>query len=145
VAVSFILRITLLFHPITDTTFIWTDEIKIFIFGLFSDVLSLYSPVSVAVFNFHIKRKYLKPYGYIIFGLFVALFLYIASGKSILNEYGGALPKIGLAFVGIKTFIWTSTFLPKQRDKIRYWLFAFVMFLFVVLILQNAISEYFLE
>jgi hypothetical protein len=33
----------------------------------------------------------------------------------------------------IKTFfIWTSTFLPKQRDKIRYWLFAFVMFLFVV-------------
>jgi hypothetical protein len=64
-------------------------------------------------------------------------------GKSILNEYGGALPKIGLAFVGIKTFIWTSTFLPKQRDKIRYWLFAFVMFLFVVLILQNAISEYF--
>jgi hypothetical protein len=87
--------------------------------------------------------KYLKPYGYIIFGLFVALFLYIASGKSILNEYGGALPKIGLAFVGIKLFIWTSTFLPKQRDKIRYWLFAFVMFLFVVLILQNAISEYF--
>jgi hypothetical protein len=42
-----------------------------------------------------------------------------------------------------KTFIWTSTFSTKQRDKIRYWLFAFVMFLFVVLILQNAISEYF--
>jgi hypothetical protein len=62
---------------------------------------------------------------------YLALFLYIASGKSILNEYGGALPKIGLAFVGIKTFIWTSTFLPKQRDKIRYF-FAFVMFLFVV-------------
>jgi hypothetical protein len=39
--------------------------------------------------------------------------------KIILNEYGGALPKIGLAFVGIKTFfIWTSTFLPKQRIKL---------------------------
>jgi hypothetical protein len=74
------------------------------------------------------------------FGLFVALFLYIASGKSILNEYGGALPKIGLA-LGIKLFLFGL--LPKQRDKIRYWLFAFVMFLFVVLILQNAISEYF--
>jgi hypothetical protein len=78
-----------------------------------------------------------------IFGLFVALFLYIASGKSILNEYGGALPKIGLAFVGIKLLFGLLLFLPKQRDKIRYWLFAFVMFLFVVLILQNAISEYF--
>jgi hypothetical protein len=66
-------------HPITDTTFIWTDEIKIFIFGLFSDVLSYTRHrYLVAVFNFHIKRKYLKPYGYIIFWLFVALFLYIA-------------------------------------------------------------------
>jgi hypothetical protein len=53
------------------------------------------------------------------------------------------LPKIGLAFVGIKLFYLDFYFLPKQRDKIRYWLFAFVMFLFVVLILQNAISEYF--
>jgi hypothetical protein len=94
----------------------------------------------VAVFNFHIKREYLKPYGYIIFGLFVALFLYIASGKSILNEYGGALPKIGLAFVGIKLLFGLLLFY-QNRDKIRYWLFAFVMFLFVVLILQNAISE----
>jgi hypothetical protein len=68
----------------------------------------------VAVFNFHIKRKYLKPYGYIIFGLFVALFLY-ASGKSILNEYGGALPKIGLAFVGIKLLFGLLLFLPKQE------------------------------
>jgi hypothetical protein len=78
-------------------------------------------------------------------GLFVALFLYIASGKSILNEYGGALPKIGLAFVGIKTFYLDFYFLPKQRDKIRYWLFAFVMFCsyLLFLILQNAISEYF--
>jgi hypothetical protein len=118
VAVSFILRITLLFHPITDTTFIWTDEIKIFIFGLFSD-FCLYTRhrYLVAVFNFHIKRKYLKPYGYIIFGLFVALFLYIASGKSILNEYGGALPKIGLAFVGIKTFLFGLLLFYQNKEN----------------------------
>jgi hypothetical protein len=73
---------------------------------------------------------------------YLALFLYIASGKSILNEYGGALPKIGLAFWH-KTFLFGLLLFLKQRDKIRYWLFAFVMFLFVVLILQNAISEYF--
>jgi hypothetical protein len=48
-AVSFILRITL-FHPITDTTFIWTDEIKIlylvyfqmFCFILATGILWLY-------------------------------------------------------------------------------------------------------
>lgn len=106
VAVSFMLRIILLFHPITDTTFMWTDEINIFIFGLVSDifVFILATGVLWLYLIFISNGKYLKPYGYIIFGLFVALFLYIASGKSILNEYGGALPKIGLAFVGIKTF-----------------------------------------
>jgi hypothetical protein len=62
--------------------------------------------------------KYLKPYGYIIFGLFVALFLYIASGKSILNEYGGALPKIGLAFVGIKLLFGLLLFYQNKEIKL---------------------------
>jgi hypothetical protein len=61
------------------------------------------------------------------------------SGKSILNEYGGALPKIGFTFVGIKLFYLDFYFLPNKEIKLDTWLFAFVMFLFVVLILQNAI------
>jgi hypothetical protein len=69
----------------------------------------------VAVFNFISNGKYLKPYGYIIFGLFVALFL-IASGKSIINEYGGALPKIGLAFVGIKLFYLDFYFFYQNKE-----------------------------
>jgi hypothetical protein len=108
VAVSFILRITLLFHPITDTTFIWTDEIKILY--LVSDVLSLYTGILWLYLIFISNGKYLN-YGYIIFGLFVALFLYIAS-KSILNEYGGALPKIGLAhknFFYLDFYFFTKT------------------------------------
>jgi hypothetical protein len=75
VAVSFILRITLLFHPITDTTFIWTDEIKIFYF-LFFDVL-LATGILWLYLIFISNGKYLKPYGYILFWV-VALFLYIA-------------------------------------------------------------------
>src|SRR3970040_2121618 len=146
VVVSFILRILLLCHPITQTTFSWIDEIKIFSLGLVSDifVFILASGFLWLYLIFISNSKYLKPYGYIIFGLLVALLLYIFSGKSILNEYGGALPKIGLIFVGIKTFLFgLLLFLPKYRSKIRFWLFTFVMFLFVVLILQNAISEYF--
>jgi hypothetical protein len=92
VAVSFILRITLLFHPITDTTFIWTDEIKIFYF-LFSDVL-LATGILWLYLIFISNGKYLKPYGYILF-LGCSIISLHRFGKSILNEYGGALPKIG--------------------------------------------------
>jgi phosphoglycerol transferase MdoB-like AlkP superfamily enzyme len=146
VVVSFILRIVLLFHPITQASFSLIDDLKIFSLGIVSDffVFILASGFLWLYLIFISNNKYLKPYGYVIFGVFVALFLYIASGKSILNEYGGALPKIGLIFVGIKTVLFgLLLFLPNYRTKIRFWLFSFVMFLFVVLILQNAISEYF--
>jgi hypothetical protein len=87
VAVSFILRITLLFHPITDTTFIWTDEIKILY--LVSDVLSLYCHrYLVAVFNFISNGNTLNLTVTLFLG-YLALFLYIASGKSNEYEYGG--------------------------------------------------------
>jgi hypothetical protein len=81
VAVSFILRITLLFHPITDTTFIWTDEIKIFIFGLFSDVFYtiLLATGILWLYNFHIKQEIPLNLQLHYFWVFVALFLYIAS------------------------------------------------------------------
>ncbi|MBU2060239.1 MAG: LTA synthase family protein, partial [Bacteroidetes bacterium] len=146
VVVSFILRIVLLFHPITQSTFSVLESLKIFSIGMLSDffVFILASGFLWLYLIFISNSKYYKPYGYIIFGLFVALFIYIASGKSILNEYGGALPKIGLVFVGIKTFLFgLLLFAPKLREKIRFWLFSFVIFLFVVLILLNTITEYF--
>lgn len=79
-----------------------------------------------------------------IFGLLVALLLYVYFGNTILNEYGGSLPEIGISFIAIKTVLFgLLLFLPKYRKTIRFWLFAFVMFLYVLLIIQNAISEYF--
>ena len=72
------------------------------------------------------------------------MFLYVAFGNTILNEYGGALPEIGMAFIGLKTLLFgLLLFFPKYRSTIRFWLFSFVIFLFVTLILQNAISEFF--
>jgi phosphoglycerol transferase MdoB-like AlkP superfamily enzyme len=144
--VSFVLRIVLMFHPITQTSFVFIDTLKIFTLGILSDafVFIIASGFLWLYLIFLSNSKYYKPYGYIIFGFFVALFLYIASGKTILNEYGGALPKIGMIFVGLKTVLFgLLLFLPKYRNNIRFWLFTFVMFLYVVLILQNGISEYF--
>ena len=146
IIVSFILRIILLFHPITQTSFVFIDTIKIFVLGLLSDffVFVFASAFLWLYLIFISNSKYLKPYGYIIFGLLVSLLIYVKFFNTILNEYGGVLPEIGFTFIAIKTTLFgLLLFLPKYRDTIRYWLFSFVIFLFVVILLQNAISEFF--
>ena len=144
--ISFLLRIILLFHPITQSSFTTFESLKIFGLGILSDVF-VFIVASFFLWLYLIfisNSKYNKPWGYIILGIFLGLFLYVASGKSIVTEYGGALPMIVLIFIGIKTTLFALLlFLPKWRDKIRFWLFAFVLFLYVLLILQNGISEYF--
>lgn len=144
--ISFLLRIVLILHPITQSSFSITEYLKIFALGLISDVFTfIVASVFLWLYLIFISNsKYNKPSGYIILSAFAALFLYVASGKSIFDEYGGALPRIISIFIGIKTaFFALLLFLPKLRDKLRYWLFAFVIFLYVLLILQNGISEYF--
>ncbi|MEO8533049.1 MAG: sulfatase-like hydrolase/transferase [Flavobacterium sp.] len=145
-AISFILRIILFFHPITQSSFSFLESVKIFGLGLLSDFFTfvIASAFLWLYLIFISDCKYNKPYGYIILGVFIALFLYIASGKSIFDEYGGALPRIILIFIGIKIILFgLLIFLPKYRHKIRFCLFAFVIFLYVLLILQNGLSEYF--
>jgi len=145
-AVSFVLRIVLFFHPITQSSFTFFESLKIFTLGLVSDFF-VFVVASIFLWLYLIfisNSKYNKPSGYIILCVFTALFIYVASGKSIFHEYGGALPEIVLIFLGIKTALFALLlFLPKLRDKIRYWLFALVIFLYVLLILQNGLSEYF--
>jgi hypothetical protein len=146
VVVSFILRAILIFHPITQASFSFLETIKIFTLGFLSDLfIFLIASAFLWLYLIFISNsKYLKPYGYILFGAFVLLLIYIKFFNTILNEYGGVLPDIGFAFVAIKTVLFgLLLFLPKYRSKIRYWLFSFVIFLFVAILLQIAISEYF--
>ncbi|KRD57727.1 sulfatase [Flavobacterium sp. Root935] len=144
--VSLILRIVLFFHPITQSSFTFAESLKIFTLGLISDFF-VFVIASIFLWLYLIfisNSKYNKPYGYFILAGFASFLIYIASGKSIFDEYGGALPKIVLIFVAIKTTLFALfLFLPKYRTKIRFWLFTFVIFLYVLLILQNAISEFF--
>lgn len=143
---NILLRIVLTFHPITQSKFTFFETLKIFGFGLLSD-LFIFMLCSVFLWLYLLflsDNKYSRPYGYIIFGFFVLVFIYILSGKSILHEYGGSLPEIGLAFVGIKTLLFgLMLFLPKLRSKIRLILFSITVFIFVLLIIQNAVSEFF--
>lgn len=144
--VSFLTRLVLLFHPITQSKFSIVEISKIFGLGLISDLLIfiLIGAILWLYLIFLSNSKYKKPYGYIILGVFVALLLYIISGKSILSEYGGVLPEIGIAFVGLKTIFFAAIlFTDKYRKSIRLALFSLTIFIFVLLIIQNAVSEFF--
>ncbi|MCB6097557.1 LTA synthase family protein [Flavobacterium psychrophilum] len=145
ILVSVISRIVLLVHPITQSSFGFLETIKIFCFGLLSDffVFVIASFFLWLYLIFLSNSKYLKPYGYIIFALLVLLLIYVSFFNTILNEYGGSLPEIGITFISIKTILFgLFLFLPKYRSIFRFWMFSFVLFIFVVCILQNAISEY---
>ncbi len=142
---SFIARIVLVFHPITQTAFSFLEIVSIFGLGFLSDffVFVIASFFLWLYLIFLSDSKYSKPYGYLFLGLLIALLLYVSFGNTILNEYGGVLPEIGITFISIKTILFgLFLFLPKYRPQIRFWLFSFVIFIYVVCILQNAISEY---
>jgi len=144
--ISFVLRIVLFFHPITQSSFTIMESLKIFALGFISDFF-VFIIMGIFLWLYLIfisNAKYNKPFGYILLAIFTTLLLYIGSGKSIFDEYGGALPRVILIFIAIKTlFFGLLLFLPKWRSQIRFWLAAFAIFLYVLLILQNALSEYF--
>jgi phosphoglycerol transferase MdoB-like AlkP superfamily enzyme len=144
--VSFLTRLVLLFHPITQSKFSILEISKIFGLGLISDlfIFIIFGAILWLYLIFLSNSKFKKPYGYIILGVFVSILLYILSGKSILSEYGGVVPEIGIAFVSLKTIFFAALlFTEKYRKQIRFALFSLTIFLFVLLIIQNAVSEFF--
>lgn len=114
--------------------------------GAFSDVL-VFSVVSAFLWVYLLflsNSKFNKPYGYIIFGFLVALLAYVSFCNTLLNEYGGSLPEIGISFIALKTILFgLLLFLPKYRSNIRLALYSLTIFIFVLLMVQNAISEFF--
>ncbi len=143
---TLILRIVLLFHPITSASFTWSEIVKIFITGVISDffVFIIATGILWLYLLFLSNSKYSKPWGYVIFGILLSLLLYVSFFNTILNEYGGALPQIGISFIGLKTILFGSMlFIPKYRNQIRLVLFSITIFIATLLIIQNAISEFF--
>ncbi|REC80383.1 LTA synthase family protein [Chryseobacterium elymi] len=145
--ISLILRIVFLFHPITTSGFGFFEIIKVLSIGLLNDifVFTLASTLLAVYFLFLSNSKYNKPYGHIIFGALVLLFLYILLiPNNIFDQYGGSVTEVVLAFVGIKTiFFGLMLFLPSKRIRIRNVLYFITLLLYVLLIIFNAVSEYF--
>lgn len=146
-AISLILRIIFIFHPITAAGFSVFESLKIIFVGLITDifVFTLSSSILAVYFLFLSDSKYQKPFGFIIFGLFVLALIYTAFlPGNIFKQYGGSFPEIAISFVGLKTLLFgLMLFLPKKRIKIRNVLYFITLFLYVLLIIFNAVSEYF--
>jgi len=145
--ISLALRLIFIFHPITTADFSFFEVVKILMIGILNDglVFVLTCPFLALYFLFLSDSKYQKPYGHIILGLLVILFLYILLiPNNIFKQYGGSVAEIALAFIGLKIISFSlMLFLPERRVKIRNTLYFVTVFLYVLLIVFNAVSEYF--
>ncbi|NHM06895.1 sulfatase-like hydrolase/transferase [Flavobacterium sp. CYK-4] len=146
VFVNLVLRIVLIYHPITQSHFSLLELIDIIFRGLLSDlfIFIIVAAILGLYLLFISNDKYQKPQGYFWLALMIILWLYVASGLSIVDEYGGNLPELTSYFLALKAGLFAiMLFLPKQRASIRLWLYTMVVFLYVVLIIFNAVSEFF--
>lgn len=145
--ISFIVRIVFIFHPITTADFSFLDLLQMLTLGIVNDifVFILTCPFLALYFLFLSDSKYQKPYGYIILALLYAFFLYILLiPNNIFKQYGGSVAEIAMAFVGLKIIVFSlMLFLPEKRIKIRNAMYFITVFLYVLLIIFNAVSEYF--
>ncbi len=142
-----LLRIVFFFHPITTADFGFFEIIKVISIGLVNDifVFTIASSFLALYFLFLSDSKYNKPYGYIILGTLLLFLLYIQFiPNNIFKQYGGSVKEIILIFVGIKTLLFGSMlFLPAYRKRIRSVSYFITIFIYVLVIVFNAVSEYF--
>lgn len=143
---SFILRIVLINHPITNSKFAIGELFKIFGIGALNDiiVMSIAYVLFVIYFIFISNKKYYSFWGYLTFIALLGLWAYVTFGHTIFNDYGGVLPEIAITFVSIKTALYgLCLFLPTKRLLIRKISYFIVIFLFSFVMVQNTLSEFF--
>lgn len=147
VGAGLILRIVLLLNEQTlDTGFGFWEWVRIFLLGAVNDWLALSAGfVFLWLFLLSIsKRKYTRPWGYLILGLLAAAFCYVTFFHTVFDDYGSVVPTIASALTGF----WLASFalrlfVPPIRRRWTFVWSALLIALYVGSILFNAVSEYF--
>ena len=141
---GFIIRVVLIFHPLTVVDWGFGTWIKIFALGLLNDIafLAIALVPAFIFYTFLTDDKYRRPFGLIFWGLFSLLTLYVIFFNDITDEYGGPLPKIAnalLAFLAICLTI--KMFVPSVRKKWRTVSIYLVMMVYACCAIMISFSE----
>ena len=141
---GFIIRVVLIFHPLTVVDWGFGTWVKIFALGLLNDIafLAIALVPAFIFYTFLTDDKYRRPFGLIFWGLFSLLTLYVIFFNDITDEYGGPLPKIAnalLAFLAICLTI--KMFVPSVRKKWRTVSIYLVMMVYACCAIMISFSE----
>ena len=141
---GFIIRVVLIFHPLTVVDWGFGTWIKIFALGLLNDIafLAIALVPAFIFYTFLTDDKYRRPFGLIFWGLFSLLTLYVIFFNDITDEYGGPLPRIAnalLAFLAICLTI--KMFVPSVRKKWRTVSIYLVMMVYACCAIMISFSE----
>ena len=144
--IGFLLRIVLLFNPQTQIAFGTLDWLNIFLGGAINDLAVAFIGTAflyICLLTLS-DRKYDAPWGYILFGLICAAFVYVAFFHTVFDEYGSAVPKIvkGLLLYKVISF-GCRLFIPKIRHIWSYVMYIVLVSVTFFIFLVSTSGEYF--
>lgn len=144
VGIGFLLRMVLAFQVREDLNLLYL--FKLSVLGMINDIsltliLCLFIGLQVLGVS-HIKYK--KPWGYFIFGCYVALLLYVLFFNTIFHEYGNVVPTIAQGFFFYKALSFgLRLFIPTIRSTWSYVIYVGIVFIYAVVLVQFvALGEY---
>lgn len=144
--IGVIVRVILLLNQQTQANFTFTDKLEVFLLGLINDTYIAVIGVFFIWLNLIIRSesKYKKPWGYILGAIIAIVFLYLTFFNTAFDEYGRVVSKIIQYFILYKLISFgLRLFIPSIRRNWSLTIYYFIIFLYVIISLTNAIGEYF--
>lgn len=146
VVVCTLLRVALLINQQTvEVDFTAVGWLEIFLVGAINDmaVMSLGYLFLWLFMMLAFEQKYRKPYGYVVFGVMVAGFLYTTFAHTMLDDYGSVAPLVGSLLTALFALNFgVKLFAPRWRRGMLRFGFGAWLLTYVSVIIFNMVSEY---
>lgn len=142
--VGIIVRIVLIFHPVTTIDWGFSDWVRIFLLGIVNDLAysSLLLIPAFIIYTFLTDIKYKKPEGYFYWIALLLLTGFVVLFDDITNQYGGVLPRIVNATLLVLTIFYTiRLFFPRIQKPWRNIFLYFIAILYLYFIIIVAVAE----